>query len=66
MAEVYTRQSITNQQLYVEGYTDTMPKNYSEELNEEGIENLIVFLLISRNNPTEHLSSIRIDFPASN
>ena len=44
--EEYIRQSITDPAKYiVEGYTDTMPKNYSEELNEDDMENLIVFLL---------------------
>lgn len=45
-AEEYLRQSITDSGAHlVEGYEDTMPKNYTEELSEEDIDNLIAFLM---------------------
>jgi mono/diheme cytochrome c family protein len=45
-AEDYLRQSITDPAVYlVEGYTNTMPKDFLDYLSDEDIDNLVAFLL---------------------
>lgn len=45
-ADEYIHQSIMAPSQYVvSGYSDAMPKTYSEKLSEEDIDNLVLFLL---------------------